>query len=192
MVLDAALIIAWRGWLWAPMTAPPRRIRPRQHVLDARAERSRRTRCVPSKWRETHDVPILQANGVVTSTPGGPRGGRVSSVVLAQAPRARPPQERHPGRTAEPLPTRTVTKDNSGQWGLLGLLGLAGLAGLLPATEGGRSRWPIDPIGDRQAFRPPRATDVLTRAQEWVACRGKHRGMQAASRTRSAAQVRMF
>ena len=100
MVLDAALIIGLEGVaLGAYDVAPPRRIRPRQHVLDARAERSRRTRCVPSKWRETHDVPILQANGVdCGSTPGGPRGGRVSSVVLAQAPQARPPQERPQGR----------------------------------------------------------------------------------------------
>jgi MYXO-CTERM domain-containing protein len=53
------------------------------------------------------------------------------SVVLAQAPSGTPAPGAPPGQTAEPLPTRTVTRDNSGQWGLLGLLGLAGLAGLL-------------------------------------------------------------
>jgi hypothetical protein len=80
MVLDAALIIGLSGVArGAYEVVPPRRIRPRQHVLDARAKRRRRTRCVPSEWRETHDMLILQANSIdCGATPGGPRGGHVS------------------------------------------------------------------------------------------------------------------
>jgi hypothetical protein len=47
--------------------------------LDARAERSRRTWWFHRNGGKTHDIPILQANGVGCGvTPGGYRDGRVS------------------------------------------------------------------------------------------------------------------
>ena len=52
-------------------------------------------------------------------------------VALAQAPPGTPTPGTPPGQVAEPPPTRTATREDSGNWGLLGLLGLVGLAGLL-------------------------------------------------------------
>jgi MYXO-CTERM domain-containing protein len=53
------------------------------------------------------------------------------SVAPAQAPPGTPAPGAPPGQIAEPAQTRTATRDDSGNWGLLGLLGLLGLAGLL-------------------------------------------------------------
>jgi MYXO-CTERM domain-containing protein len=58
------------------------------------------------------------------------------TVALAQAPPSPPTPGAPPGQIAEPPPTPTAMRDDSGSWGLLGLLGLVGLAGLLRRDRG--------------------------------------------------------
>jgi MYXO-CTERM domain-containing protein len=76
----------------------------------------------PSRRRTVWAMMVLLAVIVAVLSP---------AVALAQAPPGTPVPGAPPGQIAEPPPTRTVTSDDSGNWGLFGLLGLVGLAGLL-------------------------------------------------------------
>ena len=76
----------------------------------------------PSRRRTVWAMVLLLAALVAVVSP---------AVVLAQAPPGTPAPGAPPGQIAEPAQTRTATRDDSGNWGLLGLLGLLGLAGLL-------------------------------------------------------------
>jgi MYXO-CTERM domain-containing protein len=81
----------------------------------------------PSRRRTVWAMVLLVAAIVAVIAP---------AVALAQAPPGTPAPGAPPGQIAEPPPTRTATRDDFGNWGLLGLLGLVGLAGLLRRDRG--------------------------------------------------------